>query len=98
MKKCSVIWCKRPHYAKGFCHTHWTAVRRYGNPYGKHAEEYSYILNVFMEAQHLSRMVLTQEPVSGEQCPFCKLIHPQHSVTCVMLTAHRILDKTQWHG
>lgn len=39
-KKCSLWFCDRKHYARGYCHAHWTARRRYGSPYGKHWQEY----------------------------------------------------------
>lgn len=38
-KKCSVWWCERPYYSKGYCHTHWMANRRYHSPFGKHTED-----------------------------------------------------------
>lgn len=30
MKKCSVEGCTRPHEAKGYCHTHYSQLKRYG--------------------------------------------------------------------
>lgn len=30
MKECSVDWCKRKHYSKGFCDKHYYQIRRYG--------------------------------------------------------------------
>jgi hypothetical protein len=38
-KICNVWWCERKHYARGYCHAHWLALRRYGSPYGKHRVE-----------------------------------------------------------
>ena len=33
-RKCSLWWCEKRHYALGYCKAHWTAVRRFGTPYG----------------------------------------------------------------
>jgi hypothetical protein len=40
-KKCSIWWCDRKHYAKGYCHAHWITNRRTGTPYGKDAQAIS---------------------------------------------------------
>lgn len=32
MRNCTVAACAEPHYAKGFCHKHWSRWRRHGDP------------------------------------------------------------------
>jgi len=52
MKKCTVWFCNRPYYAKGHCHTHWTAQRRYGSPYGRHKEPFERIQSRIDELEY----------------------------------------------
>lgn len=39
-KTCSVWFCDRKHYAKGYCVNHYRGLQRYGSPYGKHDAEF----------------------------------------------------------
>lgn len=34
MKICSVDWCGKPHYGKGFCRAHYMRLRNHGDPLG----------------------------------------------------------------
>jgi len=56
--KCSVWWCNKPHYGKGYCKAHVTAVKRTGSPYGRHREEFERIDDTIERARALALLVL----------------------------------------
>jgi hypothetical protein len=43
MRKCSVWWCNKRHYAKSYCIAHYRAYKRFGTPYGKHDAQFKII-------------------------------------------------------
>jgi len=62
MKKCTVWFCNRPYYAKGHCHTHWTAQRRYGSPYGRHKEPFERIEELIDKSRRIATYITNIEP------------------------------------
>ena len=64
--KCCIWWCDRPHYAKGYCVTHYRAVERYGSPYGKHDKEFMRINDIIGKACNFANIYLGTHPTDKD--------------------------------
>ncbi len=89
MEKCLVPWCTRKYYAKGYCHTHWTALRRFGSPFGRHREEHERIIENLNTVKRFAAAIIGVQGILGDQCPFC-LLHGKHTEDCVFNQAVNI--------
>jgi len=56
-RKCSLWWCDRKHYALGYCKAHWTAIRRFGTPYGKRTAMSDKMQSIIEDARALIEAV-----------------------------------------
>lgn len=97
-KKCIVWWCGEKHYAHGYCMKHYTAVARYGSPYGKqanvHFQQYKRIEEMTLQARKVSKAVVDSMGILGPECPFCHGIEA-HEPDCPTFDAQLILEHTR---
>jgi hypothetical protein len=73
-KSCRLWWCKDPYYAHGYCNRHWNAVRRYGNPYGRHEEDFKRINDIIEKARELAEAVYYPPGPTREDSMHCRAL------------------------
>lgn len=97
-KKCTILWCDEPHYAHGFCITHYRANIRYGSPYGIqngiHFEHYTKIEGILKQARIVSKAMLDSLGILGPECPYCHQVDT-HKPHCPVYDAQLILEHTK---
>ena len=91
-KSCSVWMCQRPYYAKGYCITHYRALKRYGSAYGKHAELNKEREDIIKMAISLAEKVSILD-LESTSCPFCHT-STEHKKDCAINDAKKILESS----
>ena len=97
-KVCSIWWCRKPHYAFGYCIVHYRATVRYGTPFGKqdgfHYEQQKKVNEVVKKARTVSKAMMDSLRISGPVCPYCHRIET-HTPECPVHEAQFILEETR---
>jgi hypothetical protein len=101
MKTCSIWWCDNKYYAKGFCHTHWLASRRYGSPYGKNPKHDLQAEVMLSKANRIAQFILEGylKMDARDGCPLCgSTSEDTHNKDCVILDAYLIIRFKEKNG